>query len=341
MTSSLMDVVVCRQPGDLLVDRKPMPTPGDGEVLVRVKRVGVCGTDMHIYRGTQPYLSYPRVMGHEVSGVVAAAPASSRLRDGDPVAVVPYISCGGCKACRNEKPNCCMRLEVLGVHRDGAMAAYVSLPERFLVPAAGITLDEAAMIEFLSIGAHAVRRAGVRSGQRVIVSGVGPIGIACALFSRLSGADVVVVDTRPERLGLCRDTLAVTHALVFDQTLDTRLREITDGDMFDTVFDATGSAAAMQHAFRYAGHGGTYVLVSVVNADITFSDPEFHKRELTLLGSRNATKEDFEHVLGCMRQRKVPTRELHTHGASLLDVPAVFPTWLDSGARVIKALIEC
>jgi 2-desacetyl-2-hydroxyethyl bacteriochlorophyllide A dehydrogenase len=336
-----MDVVVCRQPGELLIEQRPAPAGGDGEVLVRVQRVGVCGTDMHIYRGTQPYLSYPRVMGHEVSGLVAAAPSSSPLREGDPVCLIPYISCGRCKACRTGTPNCCMRLEVLGVHRDGALASFVSVPEHCVVPAAGVSLDEAAMVEFLSIGAHAVRRSGVRGGQRVAVSGVGPIGIACALFSRLRGAEVVAIDTRPERLALCRENVGVADTVVVDDTLEARLAEMTAGDMFDVVFDATGSPAAMRRAFGYAGHGGTYVLVSVVSADISFSDPEFHKRELSLLGSRNATRDDFEHVLACMREGRIPTRALHTHRTSLLQMPAVFPTWLDPATGVIKALVEC
>lgn len=340
MSPPLIDVIVCRQPGELVLERRSAPTPAEGEVLVRVKRVGMCGTDMHIYQGNQPYVTYPRIMGHEISGVVAAALSPSTLREGDQVCVLPYISCGTCHACRKNKPNCCVRLEVLGVHRDGALASLVALPERFVLPAPGVTIDAAAMIEFLSIGAHAVRRAGIAAGQRVVVSGAGPIGIACALFSHLRGGDLVVLDTRAERLALCRDNLGA-EALLVDATIDERLRDITGGDMFDVVFDATGSPAAMQNGFRYIAHGGTYVLVSIVNANIAFSDPEFHKREATLLGSRNATREDFEYVLACMRDGKVPTRALHTHGTPLLNLPAALPQWLDPHAGVIKAVVEC
>jgi 2-desacetyl-2-hydroxyethyl bacteriochlorophyllide A dehydrogenase len=340
MSAPLIDVIVCRQPGELVPERRPAPTPGEGEVLVRVKRVGICGTDMHIYQGNQPYVTYPRIMGHEISGIVAAAPSSSTLREGDQVCVLPYISCGTCNACRKNKPNCCVRVEVLGVHRDGALASLVALAERFVLTAPGVTIDEAAMIEFLSIGAHAVRRAGIAAGQRVVVSGAGPIGIACALFSHLRGGDVVVLDTRAERLALCRDNLGV-EALLVDATIDERLRAITSGDLFDVVFDATGSPAAMQNGFRYIAHGGTYVLVSIVNANIAFSDPEFHKREATLLGSRNATREDFEYVLACMRGGQIPARALHTHGTPLLNLPVALPQWLDPHAGVIKAVVEC
>src|SRR6185437_1937785 len=168
------------------------------------------------------------------------------------------------------------------VHRDGACAQYVCLPERFVFPARGVSLDEAAMIEFLAIGAHAVSRGGAKPDQRVLVCGSGPIGIACALFSKLRGSEVTVIDRRPERLSVCTEKLGIDHGLLLTPDIDTRLQSITGGDMFDVVFDATGSAEAMEAGFRYIAHGGTYVLVSVVNANIAFSDPEFHKREATL-----------------------------------------------------------
>jgi len=336
-----MDVVVCVKPGTLALEQRPMPEPGPGEVLVRVRRVGICGTDMHIFRGVQPYLSYPRVMGHEFSGEVVSSPAGSKLSPGEPVYIVPYISCGECSACRKGRTNCCMTISVLGVHRDGGLAQFVAVPEQFVFSARGISLDDAAMIEFLAIGAHAVRRADVKPGQRVVVSGSGPIGIACALFSKLRGGEVTVLDSRPERLALCRDKLGIQHALEVSAELPAKLLSITGGDMFDVVFDATGNPQAMENGFRYVAHGGTYVLVSVVSADIKFSDPEFHKRETTLLGSRNATAEDFALVLESMRAGKIPTAALNTHRASLSELPASLVEWLKPESQVIKAMVEC
>jgi 2-desacetyl-2-hydroxyethyl bacteriochlorophyllide A dehydrogenase len=336
-----MDVVVCQRPGTLVVEKRPVPTPGPDDVLVRVRRVGMCGTDMHIFRGAQPFLTYPRVMGHEMSGEVVKSPAGSSLRPGDSVYVVPYISCGQCSACRKRKPNCCKALEVLGVHRDGALSQYLCVPERFVFSAHGVTLDEAAMVEFLAIGAHAVWRGDVTSNQRVLVCGSGPIGIACALFSKLRGAEVTVVDMRAERLSLCKEKLSIDHALLVDADIDERLLSISNGDMFDVVFDATGNAQAMQRGFRYIAHGGTYVLVSVVSAEISFSDPEFHKREAKLMASRNATAEDFEFVIECIRSKKIPTAHLHTHSAPLAELPTRLSDWLKPECKVIKAVVEC
>jgi 2-desacetyl-2-hydroxyethyl bacteriochlorophyllide A dehydrogenase len=341
MTDATMEVVVCRQPGDLRIERRPIPRRQGDEILIRVRHVGVCGTDMHIFRGTQPYLSYPRIMGHELSGEVVEAPSHSPLRPGDPIYVLPYLSCGSCLACRNSKPNCCLNLEVLGVHRDGGLAQYVSVAERFVFRAEGITLPQAAMIEFLAIGAHAVRRAGVQRSQRVLVSGAGPIGIACALFSQLAGAELTVLDTRTERLDFCRRWLGVSRTLTAGTDAEPELSRLTDGEMFDVVIDATGNPSAMQEGFKFIAHGGTYVLVSVVDSNITFSDPEFHRREATLMGSRNATAEDFELVLSEMRAGRIPTEALNTHAAALTELPQILATWMDPAAGVIKAIVRC
>jgi 2-desacetyl-2-hydroxyethyl bacteriochlorophyllide A dehydrogenase len=336
-----MDVVVCIEPGDLKLERRPRPIRAEGEALVRIRKIGVCGTDMHIFTGNQPYLSYPRVMGHELAGEVEEAPAASGLEPGDPVYIIPYIACGSCIACRKAKPNCCTNIGVLGVHRDGGLGEYLSVPQAYVKKANGITLDQAAMVEFLAIGAHAVRRAGVAEGQKVLVVGAGPIGIGVALFSKLRGASVTALDGRADRLAFCADTIGVDSTVILSGSGSEELAQLTDGEFFDVVFDATGNPKAMEAGFAYVAHGGTYVLVSIVSADIRFSDPEFHKREMTLMGSRNATAEDFEIVVQAMRDGLIPTGALHTHSAALADLPATFPTWLEPSAGVIKAIVSC
>jgi 2-desacetyl-2-hydroxyethyl bacteriochlorophyllide A dehydrogenase len=332
--------VVCETPGTLKARDRPIPVPAEGEVLLRVRRVGICGTDLHIFAGQQPYLNYPRVMGHELSGTVAEAPSGSRLAAGDMVYVMPYLSCGRCVACRVERTNCCVNLQVLGVHRDGALAEYVSVPQQFVHKADGVTLDQAAMIEFLAIGAHAVRRARVRAGQRVLVVGAGPIGMGAMVFSRLRGATVVALDSRADRLAFCTQRLGTDASVALGAHDVEELAALSSNEFFDIVFDATGNAAAMERGFRFVAHAGTYVLISIVSADITFNDPEFHKRETTLLASRNATSEDFETVLAAMRAGQIPAG-LNTHRMALADVPASFPALLDPNAGVVKAIVEC
>ena len=335
-----MLTVVCDTPGNLRAEQRARPVCAPGEMLVRVRRVGVCGTDLHIFGGTQPFLQYPRVMGHEFSGEVAEAPQGGRLAVGDTVYVMPYLSCGQCIACRKGKTNCCVAIQVLGVHRDGAFCEYLALPEQFVHKAEGVTLDQAAMVEFLAIGAHAVRRAQVQLGQRVLVVGAGPIGMAAMIFAGLRGAQVTALDARQDRLDFCRRELGVTSAVTLGADDEAQLRGATNGEFFDVVMDATGNAKAMERGLQFVCHGGSYVLISVVQGSISFSDPEFHKRETTLLGSRNATAEDFETVLQAMRAGQVPTAALNTHRMPLADVPTDFAQLLDPTRGVVKALIE-
>lgn len=336
-----MLTVVCESPLNLAAHQRPRPQRAPGEVLLRVKRVGVCGTDLHIYTGNQPFLSYPRVMGHELSGLVEEADADSGLAAGDMVYVMPYLSCGSCIACRQGKTNCCTRIQVLGVHRDGAFTEYLCVPRPFVHRVDGITLDQAAMIEFLAIGAHAVRRGRVGAGQRVLVVGAGPIGLAAAIFATLRGAKVTALDSRRDRLEVAAKDVGVAATVALGDGDEAELVRLTDGEFFDVVFDATGNASAMERGLRFVAHGGHYVLVSIVQGDIRFSDPEFHKRETTLFASRNATTEDFATVIDAMRAGKIPERALATHRLALADVPQGFGRLLDPNEGVIKAIVEC
>lgn len=334
-----MKTIVCQLPGELVLQERPAPRRQPDEVLLRVRSVGVCGTDLHIFAGRQPYLEYPRVMGHEFSAEVLEAPAGSALRPGDAVFVMPYLSCGHCVACRKGKTNCCTRIQVLGVHIDGALTEQVCVPERFVHRAEGVGFDEAAMIEFLAIGAHAARRARIEPGQRALVVGAGPIGMAAALFARLDGAQVTVLDSRADRLAVCREALGA-HTIALGEGDLQAMQACTEGEMFDLVFDATGNPRAMERGFSLVAHGGTYVLVSIVSGDITFSDPEFHKRETTLLASRNATAQDFERVLRELRAGRIPVKALATHKLQLAQLPTEFAGLSDPAAGVIKAIVE-
>ena len=335
-----MRAVLCEGPGRLVLVERPEPTPAAGEVLVRIGRAGVCGTDFHIFRGKQPYLEYPRVIGHELAGEVMEAPSGSSLEAGQRVAIIPYISCMECAACRRGRTNCCQRIRVLGVHVDGGLCDYLCVPERNVLPVGDLPLDHAAMIEFLAISAHAVRRAAPAPGGRALIIGAGPIGMAAMIFAKVRGAQVTALDLRADRLALCRAELGADAVVAVGEGTDGALREITGGDFYDLVIDATGNAASMERGFGYVAHGGTYAFLGIVQGTITFSDPEFHKRETTLLASRNATREDFEEVLAAIRTGRVPVASLNTHRAPLDQVPEILPQWMAPEAGVVKALVE-
>lgn len=336
-----MQVVVCSQPGEMAVIDKPVPECGPGEARVAIRRIGICGTDIHAFGGNQPYFAYPRVLGHELSGeVVELGEGVDDSLMGQAVYVIPYLHCGECRACRRGLTNCCQHLEVIGVHRDGGMAETLNVPASHLVPAPGLSDEALALVECQAIGAHAVRRARVEQEEFVVVVGAGPIGIGVLQVARSRGARVAMIDTNRERLALCREALgadAVWHALEDDVIAE--IESYNDGALADVVFDATGNPQAMNRGFDFAGHGGRYVLVSVVKADITFSDPDFHRKELTLMGSRNATREDFETVTRMMASGDIQTAPLITHRGALADLPTLMPTWCDPQSGVIKAMV--
>ncbi|WP_108395997.1 zinc-binding alcohol dehydrogenase family protein [Devosia submarina] len=331
-----MRAISCAAPGELALIEIEKPKLQAGWVRVGIRHIGICGTDYHIFEGKHPFLQYPRIMGHELSGVVLDSNGAEDLADGDPVVINPYLPCYQCPACREGKTNCCETLTVLGVHGDGGMAEEIVLPAANLYRAEGLSLRDAAMVEFLAIGAHAVRRTEIKPGWRVLVVGGGPIGLGTAFFARIAGADVTIMDAAPDKLEAAR-------GFGFGAVgLDEREGEAFRGKMgsgFDAVLDATGAIPAMNQAVGYCRNGGALTLVGVVKGTLSWEDPEIHRRELTIRASRNATREDFDHVMDSIRNGDVPTDRLATHATSLDDVPANLPRWAHERSGLIKAII--
>jgi 2-desacetyl-2-hydroxyethyl bacteriochlorophyllide A dehydrogenase len=333
------ETLVCSEPGHLQLLSAPAPARVRGEVLVKPLRIGICGTDYHIYEGSHPFLKYPRVMGHELAVEVIETPSRSQLAVGDICVVNPYLSCGQCVACRAGKPNCCVRIAVLGVHRDGGMTELMSLPADNLIVAPGLSPDECATVEFLAIGAHAVRRGMITDADKVLVVGTGPIGIGVALFARLAGGRVWIHDRDVERAEMAA-AISGASILPRGRTPTSMGGKTTGGEDFSVVIDATGSAGAIERGFDFVEHGGRYVLVSVVKETITFKDPDFHRKEMTLLGSRNATAQDFDHVIDAIRARKVPIDRRITHRTTLQRAVEDIPRWATQKTGLVKAVIE-
>jgi 2-desacetyl-2-hydroxyethyl bacteriochlorophyllide A dehydrogenase len=336
---SLMKSVLCINPGELEISQVARPQRGETEVRVKIRRVGICGTDYHIFEGKHPFLAYPRVMGHELAAEVLETGPDSGFSIGEHVIINPYLSCGTCRACTRGKPNCCTSIAVLGVHRDGGMCEEICLPEQNLVHAEGLSLDACATVEFLAIGAHAVRRGGIGPDDRVLVTGAGPIGLGAAIFARLAGAEVSILDLDPARLDEACQIAAGCHPIQAGDEAASEIARITDGAGFDAVFDATGNLASIQAGFANVAHGGRYILVSVVNETVAFSDPEFHKREMSLIGSRNATSEDFRTVIAALKAGKIPLDRIITHRTDFDRVSEDLPRWAHHKDGLIKAMI--
>lgn len=337
----MMKRLVCEQPNHFVMKEVDKPEAKTNEALIRIRRIGICGTDFHAYRGRQPYFQYPRVLGHELSGEIAEiGPNMLGFSVGDQVAILPYLECGHCIACRSGKSNCCKELIVLGVHADGGMQEYMTVPVSHLMKTNDITLDQAATIECLSIGAHAVRRAAIQKEEFAIVIGAGPIGLGVMKFAKLAGAKVIALDMNEQRLAFCRNWAEIDYTVnaAAENVLD-KISEITEGQHASVVFDVTGSVKSMNNAYRYVAHGGRLVYVGLVQDDISFPDPEFHKREMTLLSSRNATREDFEYVLQMIKLGKVDTDAFITSKTDFEHILHKFESFMEPQSNTIKAMI--
>lgn len=312
------------------------------EALIRVHRIGVCGTDIHAFRGDQPFFTYPRILGHELGvEVLELGGQAEGIQAGQHCAVEPYLNCGTCIACRRGKPNCCVKLSVLGVHIDGGMRETLVVPIRKLHPSRNLTPDQLALVETLAIGCHAVDRAGLARGEFVLVIGAGPIGLGVMQFAVEAGARVIVLDINAQRLEFCRSRLRVPYTI--DASRENGLEvlaEMTASDLPTAVFDATGNGRSMATAFEYPANGGRLVFVGLFQGAVTFNDPNFHRRELTILASRNARPDDFMRIISLIEAKRIDTSPWITHRAPLGDVVTEFPLWTKSETGVIKAMIE-
>lgn len=337
-----MKTVVLDEPGHFTLTDTPEP---DGyapdEALVRVRRVGICGSDLKAFQGKMPFLEYPRILGHELGVEIAEVGDNDYgLKAGDRVSIEPYLNCGTCIACRRGKTNCCTTLRVLGVHTDGGMRDYITVPLRKLHKSEKLSLDQLALIETLVIGAHAVRRAQPEQQEFLLVVGAGPIGLTVVESAKASGAQIIIMDISQERLDFAQQQIGVEYAVKADDNPIEQLMDITDGDLPTQVYDATGNVHAMNRSFEFLASGGKLVFVGLVTDNVTFHDPEFHRREMTVMSSRNGTADDFKWVIDKMESGAIDTTPWITHRAPLETMIGQFSDWLDPASGVIKAMVE-
>lgn len=334
MTPKSNSAVVLESPGELRLVDKPNPAnPAANMARVEVLRVGVCGTDIHAYRGNQPMMRYPVVLGHELAVVVTELGEGAerwRARPGDLCTVMPYVNCGECSACRHGFENACTRLEVLGVHRDGGLRERFDVPARLLLPAEDIPLDSLALVEMLAIGQHAVARANVTDGDTVLVLGAGPIGLGAIAAARLRTERVSSFDISDARLEFLRqlDLAEVVATL-----------EVFGDDPPTVVLDATGNIGSMASAPTLAAPGGRVVFIGHTKHVLGIDNPTLHTKELDLLASRNATKRDFEAVLQNLREGAIDVAPWVTTRVDPDGLLREMPVWAGGPSDMVKALV--
>jgi 2-desacetyl-2-hydroxyethyl bacteriochlorophyllide A dehydrogenase len=336
----MMETLVCIAPGTFEYKKAKVPEVEKGEALIKIRRIGICGTDLHAYEGTQPFFNYPRILGHELAGDLVQV-NSEDFSIGDVVTIIPYFNCNNCIACMCGKPNCCVNLKVCGVHQDGGMVEYLKVPTSSLIKGNDLSYEQLSMVEPLAIGAHGLARAQIKEEDFVLVVGAGPIGLGIIQLASIAGANVIVADVNDNRLAFCKTIIGAHHTInPTKENVVERLLEITNQNLPSVVIDATGNLKAIDRGFEYISHSGVYVLVGLQKNAITFSHPLFHKKEATLMSSRNATKTDFLYVMNLMMNGSIDVNRFITHKIGFDQVKNEFPKYLDPDFGVIKAVIE-
>ena len=317
--------------------------PGPGQVLVRTHRMGICGTDYSGYLGKMPFFSYPRIPGHELGvEVLEVGEGVSNVKAGDRCSVEPYMNCGECYACRKGSGNCCENLKVIGVMTDGGLCEQFLIRAEKLHPSKSLNYEQLALVETLAIGCHACDRGDSQEGDHVLIIGAGPIGLATLEFVRLTGATITVMDMVESRLQFCRDTYGVSHTIQFkgDGSENDQIQQITNGDKYAVVIDATGHNGSMSNALNYVAHTGSLVYVGITTAEISFKHPVLHRPEVTLKASRNAMPGDFTRIISLIEDGTINTDPWITHRTTFDTVIDEFETFTKPESGVIKAVIS-
>jgi 2-desacetyl-2-hydroxyethyl bacteriochlorophyllide A dehydrogenase len=338
-----MNTIVLLEPGKFKFTQQELRENLDpDEVLLKVHRIGVCGTDMHAFHGRQPFFTYPRIVGHELGlEVLQTGSQVVNVKPGDHCALEPYFNTKESQAVRNGKPNCGEHVSVFGVHEDGGMREKIKVKSKYLHSSKKLSFDQLALVETLAIGCHAVNRAEVRSTDNVLIIGAGPIGLATLEFIKIRKSKVVVMDIQQSRLSFCKEVLKADGVInAKEKNIEQQLRNQFDGDLPTVVFDATGNSQSMMQSFSFPSHGGKLVFIGLFQGDVSFHDPSFHRKELTLLSSRNALGAEFEEIIKLLEEGKINTSPWITHRTKFKNVIDQFEHWTKPETGVIKAMIE-
>lgn len=338
-----MNTVILKEPGLFVFEQTPEPPkPGPDEVLVRVKHVGICGTDIHAYHGRQPFFDYPRITGHELGVIIhELGEGVEGFEVGQKCSVEAYLAKPGDLAFSRGKTNCTSTTQCMGVHVDGGMRELFIVPADKLHPSELCT-EHLALVEMLCIGNHAVERAALEGDEFIAVIGAGPIGLGAIQFAQQPGAKVVAVDISQDRLTKCKE--AFPHVETF--CIEANGEPLVDafkarfGFLPEVVIECTGNKQSMEAAILLPDFGGRIVMVGIYAGDLVFSDPDFHKRELSIIGSRNATARNFKDVISQLEAGKVNPNTWITHRCAAAEFPGLIEDWLKPESGLIKGIVS-
>ena len=335
-----MKALVLRNPGEAAIETIADPVLEPGEVLLKVRMVGFCGSDLNSFRGLNPLVSYPRILGHEVSAtVVQDSDRDSRLPVGTDVALCPYTSCGSCASCRRGRPNACESNQTLGVQRDGALTEFVAMPGDKLFPAK-LTPKELCLVEPLTVGFHAVARGRVTANDTVAVWGCGGVGLGVVAAASSRGARTICIDVDDEKLELAQMAGGAETINSERQSLHDRLLLVTDGRGPDVAIEAIGTPGTFRSAVEEVAFTGRVVYVGYAKEPVSYQTRLFVQKELDVLGSRNARPEDFEAVIQFLEARKFPVDEAVSLIVPLEEAADALRSWSENPSRFRKIMVR-
>lgn len=318
-----MKAIKIEKPWEISCVDMEMPVPKEGEALIRVKTAGICGSDIGAFRGTNGLVSYPRIIGHEIAGEIVSIPENNKngLKIGDRVVVDPYLYCGSCYPCSIGRTNCCTELKVLGVHVDGGMAEYICHPADMLVKIPeGMTWEEAAMAEPLTISLHGIHRGGLKEGDFCAIIGAGPIGLAAGMAAQAYGAHAILLDLVQERLEFAK-TFGIEHVIRPDkEDVKERIRQITGGMMAQQVMECSGANAAVRNTLEYVSNAGRITLTGWPKKETSLPTDLITRKEVDIRGARTSAGE-FQEALELIRTKSVDMKRILTRVVSLEEAP--------------------
>lgn len=331
-----------REPGLVEVAELDPPAAGKGELLLKLKYVGFCGSDLSTYLGKNPLVRYPRVPGHEISAEILETGKGipPEFIPGTAVTVVPYTSCGKCPACRRGREYACEFNQTLGVQREGAMQEYLAVPWQKILLAPGLEEKELAMVEPLTVGFHAVRRGRIGAGDTVAVLGCGMIGAGALIAAARTGARVIAVDIDDHKLDLAGKLGAGRSVNSATGDLHAELQELTDGRGPDVVIEAVGNPQTYRAAVGEVAFTGKVVCIGYTSREVSFETKLFVQKELDILGSRNATAADFQEVINYLTEGTFPLREMVTRVVGMEEAPRALKEWAADPAKIMKILVS-
>jgi threonine dehydrogenase-like Zn-dependent dehydrogenase len=318
------------------------PRPGPGEVLVGMRQMGLCGTDLKSFAGQNPLVSFPRVIGHETAcEVLETGPdVPGEIKAGLRTTLYPYTSCGTCSSCRRDRAYACRYNQTMGVQRDGACSPLLTVPHEKLVPTPDLSWDETTLVEPLSVGFHAARRGEISKGHRVVVFGCGMIGLGAIVGSARAGGEVIAVDIDDAKLETARSLGAAHGVNSVTEDLAERVQELTGGDGADVVIEAVGLPQTFRAAVDLACWAGVVVYIGYAKKEVAYDTSLFVAKELDIRGSRNAMPEDFRNVTDLLSTHSVGVEPIITQRYPFSETPAALSFWTENTGVVTKIVIE-